>query len=1099
MGSQQFGYKPGDPIKVGDLNNLMGFSRNISTDNGVVSRDGAYFQSRPTNEQSMADLTNADFNIEQYPVRSHSVIYGVKVGNVMRWYHTRQTNSQAFYTLGNASVETVGTQKLDKWGTPLYNDATGQPIIGDFGNKYMVAVQPMVPGMKYVLRCDPHDIDDANRLENGDLCYWGSWYGLKRATDKNPEFSVVRYEYNYAPLSPARTHDPLLDLNTRAMFWNGIFVAAENKRPDYNLNLSQFTNGPVDVSVLVFVQTDLNDGSINSEDVLSDYYYTGLGFPVSPALSYMPATSGNTDTAFYSGYRYYLTPYAYSITDCYENGAGYVYSGATGKIYAGVVPRLNAPEFRVADIINADEFTYQFEWQRALENAAAYPYPAYTSKTVPYWNNGNTLDAHQVKMPTEYDENTIDAGYAECIYHPVEETVTKKELENLGKVVLPITKPLRSDVKPRPNRVPGFTSNSRVPASYYSAKSMGLIEPTNSTPTYQIAYYHAESDDDNLFSEYLNQAISFLRTYDPNNAEHKIMLAGVLEFIKSQSFVLDSIGYFESVDDLAGNPTRLLAVMQELSEKAATYKGAFSYVKVPFVLEVTLGREYKREIGSNYSSSKCKYYITRGYLNKFPGIMLVGEGFINNVFKEWDVQVIDDDSSYVTLLINGVYIANSGTLVPIAISEVSDSGTYIPFFMQKVEVETVTVDDTNYKAAQYKAFTDKSPNSYTGTKSTAGWIGYRYYSDNPDISDTIDEESFTLPLVGSVGKLKLKGVDKTYLTFEDDVKVEIKRYIPIAYFDEFENIYGTFTVSEVSSTKIGEGKDAPIMATARIKFQPVRKNKVYNDLYSFPFIPYTDVDSYTAVSPPHSPVRITTKTFKAHRSDWIPAICDKLDQNEVLIPGMLVGYTKSETPLYECQFGAQTLLGNFFYATVTPPDSYSTVTDGTPNFVIDEIKYAMPNVTEVGSGIITDDDVWVTDIRELDEDERLPKVNISGNEYYYGVKLGSNGYPDIREAFGGFRDCDNVGNMTIFTRTTPYNVSFPCTGRLDFIPFGYAVPSRTPSCYYKASEDECAVNFVSNRYIMTRIDDAGIENQLFLSGACYVPCSSLTSLGNGDS
>jgi hypothetical protein len=302
-----------------------------------------------------------------------------------------------------------------------------------------------------------------------------------------------------------------------------------------------------------------------------------------------------------------------------------------------------------------------------------------------------------------------------------------------------------------------------------------------------------------------------------------------------------------------------------------------------------------------------------------------------------------------------------------------------------------------------------------------------------------------------------------------------------------------------------EGVSNKVVCYATISFKPAKGKdgkKLYNDVFSLPFLPHKDlvrsdtVEENVPLCSPRHPMAITTKPYKAQRSDWIPAMCRNLDQNEVLIPGMLVSYKKATTTLTQCSGGEMAELGDFVYGEIeSPPEYYSTVTEGTPNYVIYKIEYKTPTLSESTRGVISDEDVYVTNVEVVDE---IPPFNITGNEYYIGVKLDSNGYPDIREPFGGFRDCDNLGNMTVFFRTTAYNISFTCTGRLDFIPFGYAVPSRTPSCYYKTANDDCAVNFVNTRYIMKRINDSGIENQLFLSGACYVPCSALTSLGSND-
>ena len=299
MGSQVIGYKPGDPIKTGDLNRLLEFQRSFQTNSGQVGGGVNVFNIPPTNVQSLADLT--DSGLRKEDVRSHSVLYAVYNGSSYVWSHTWSKGSHAYYTLGNAAVQMVGAVVLDATGNPA-TDSSGKVITyGANTEKLMVAVEPMVIGMKYVLRCDNQYITENNPLENGEPCYWFSKNGLVRSGDGDPnEFIVSRYEFNYAPISPKDTNDPLLWMDARQS--RNYFVASESSYVGYDLNVDNLSTAG-DVSVWKVAQYDIIDyAPIFIEGQLM---YTEF-VPTDPGLG-----------------------------DCYLDEDGFVYSSTTGKLYGG--------------------------------------------------------------------------------------------------------------------------------------------------------------------------------------------------------------------------------------------------------------------------------------------------------------------------------------------------------------------------------------------------------------------------------------------------------------------------------------------------------------------------------------------------------------------------------------------------------------------------------------------------------------------------------------------------------------------------------------------------------------------------------------------
>lgn len=1063
MGSQKMGYKPGDPIKTGDINRLLEFQRGIQTNSGQVGGGTTEFHIPATNTQSMADLSYASFSPSTQTVKSHSVLYATANANGkgFTWHQVRPVGvkSQAYYTLGNASYEAVGTQVIDdKTGLPKYQEDGVTPIVANLQNHWMVAVEPMVPGMKYVLRCDPKKITFENQLKDGEPSYWGSGAGLVRMdANHQVEFICIRSEFNPAPPSPQSTSDPLLDTGTR-------FITKEY--PAFSAQENTFVGFDYDIS-----------GMVSIGPVVVRYYEQ--------------SDVETETTVFFDGQLMWLQPKEYIITNCYQDADGNVYSQSTGRLYKGYVPRINA---KVADNIS-DLAQYQLE----LENEMA----SYIG-SAPGWNFGEN-EAHFVNKPAKYDKSTVDTCYAECVYQAVEDT-EEEQPSTTARIILPITKPIRPEILPRPNSLTDtfcFSMNRKIPASYYVAKSMGLIEPVNSTPKYQLAYYPCFSNND--IAEQIKE-LQNSNSDDENGDENGN----------------------ETGDSTEQQINELLEQLDDAND---------SYVILPVWGIVT-------KMGGKYQT----------LMSTLTGDIIVDlDGSIASNVVEWDEVVLvsstekdPNTNKNVTVeycLVNYAYIAPSNTAFPIlyGVDGMTEGYAGSPFYMQKVELDTSSpnkdagIGRSTY--ARYKSFTDRNDLD-NDSNSTAGWIGYRYFSDNPDVTEAVDKETFTLsvpqsfdvggnnPLFIVKPKNKEEGSGLT-LSFskhdnktktndkndndddnddddgnEDDsgdISIDPLRFIPIAYsysgskrsskdyvksfgdtssysslHDYYEKVFGKFSVTSIETVN-----DSVVV---KISFTPAKnssRGKTYSDLFSFPFM---------GKFPPRSPIAITTKTHKAHREDWIPALCPTLDENEVLVPGMLVSYQPAKVGLMNGTYDG----GEFKYAIVDAPEDYSTVTEGTTRYTISRITCAMPTSSEIEDGKIAYDDVWISSISEV---SKLPDYNIKNEDYYVGIKLTDGGYPDMREPFGAFRDCDNLANRAMFFRTTPFNVSFPCTCRLDYIPFGYAIPSRTPSCYYKSSNDDCAVNFTSSRYTVVRADGDKNEKHLFVTGACYVPCSSLSSLG----
>ena len=389
-------------------------------------------------------------------------------------------------------------------------------------------------------------------------------------------------------------------------------------------------------------------------------------------------------------------------------------------------------------------------------------------------------------------------------------------------------------------------------------------------------------------------------------------------------------------------------------------------------------------------------------------------------------------------------------------------------YIQRVEADHFK----NNSYARYVPLLKKDSNS-----DTCGWIRYRYYDE---IESNQKAETVTLSVPSVLGS--------SVSVSENTWEVNGEEYDPVMFtpfWSEYGMGYGYARTESINpSTKEATILYYPFKAEPdneeqseqEQQSQTVQTGSVpsYDQYHSFPFF-------FSGLSLPKR-ARLTTKQYKAQRSDWVPAICTTLDHNEVLIPGMVVPITDTNTTI-----NGQT----FHYLTVTPPESYSTALEGTPNEVVYKVSYRAPSPSDIEESIIKEDDCWVTGIKKLDDDAAIPANPPSGTVYRVGIKLKADtGAPDIAEPFGAFNNCDNRGSMTVFLRTTAWGINYTCTARLDHIPFGYAVPSKTPSCYYKSGNDPCAASLVSQRFLVKRIE---ADNRLYLTGACYVPCSTLSS------
>lgn len=271
------------------------------------------------------------------------------------------------------------------------------------------------------------------------------------------------------------------------------------------------------------------------------------------------------------------------------------------------------------------------------------------------------------------------------------------------------------------------------------------------------------------------------------------------------------------------------------------------------------------------------------------------------------------------------------------------------------------------------------------------------------------------------------------------------------------------------------------------RFTP--KYMKYDALEDFPFF---------AGLTPKNAVAITFDKRKAQLANY-PAYAPTLDYGEFLNIGEKVSYTIKtvqftytvrktiEDPSFvdpEPDPTFVTHTAEWKYAEVVPTDIYHTEISGTPALSLVRCERVDPTTDEIQKGIINDNDYWVHNWCKIDF---IPITKIPLTTYMTLLQT-DDGVPILREPYGAFNDCNNVGNLGLFIKVDSEGRTYACTCHLDYIPYGYAVPSKTPSCFYKATAaDNCAPRLKGITYDIVRQN--GI---LSLKGGCYIPCSSLT-------
>jgi len=373
--------------------------------------------------------------------------------------------------------------------------------------------------------------------------------------------------------------------------------------------------------------------------------------------------------------------------------------------------------------------------------------------------------------------------------------------------------------------------------------------------------------------------------------------------------------------------------------------------------------------------------------------------------------------------------------------------------------------------------------------STCGWLKFEYDwgSGAGGSSPQVEKEIIKLPRPNPaiIGVFKEADASTGEATFEYEDGGSIKTYKrnPQQPINGDTN-YGMYDLVSCD----------PQTGECTWEFTP--KYIEYDQINSFPFWP-----GITSVNR----MMVTSKPRLAHKEtkQWIPAFCKESDRNEILIPGERIQYEMKAIELlyyvhrdfikdpddptktwYEYPV-------DFVYAEVTPPERYLTDIEGTPHIKFVDIARRRPTNDEIDvQKIITEDDFWITKRAYIKE---LPNLREPNHIYYAAMRLTEgNSKPDMREPFGAFNDCENKASIALFMKRDRFSLEYPNSVNLTFVPFGYAVPSKTPSCFYKATAQEnCAPQLVGQQYRLVR-DDTNF--QLMLAAACYVPCSTLTTL-----
>ena len=362
-------------------------------------------------------------------------------------------------------------------------------------------------------------------------------------------------------------------------------------------------------------------------------------------------------------------------------------------------------------------------------------------------------------------------------------------------------------------------------------------------------------------------------------------------------------------------------------------------------------------------------------------------------------------------------------------------------------------------------------------ESTCGWYAYTY---DCNIEEEEEPETVVIPRINCDGGTFVSADSEGTCTYQfpGDILMQMPRQAPL--YSQAEHGYGSW---EFKSCDTATG-------SCLWEFSPYRHD-------SFPFShPFDTGVTYA------DPLAVTTKKSRAQMA-WLPAICRTTDYNEPLVPGMKVQYTTETVDLcclvhpryveedYEEpededeEVKYYDFYVPFTYAVVTPPDTYHTDITGTPELKIVKLTIEWPTEKEIAEDkIIADGDYWITNREYVDS---FPTTRAPGELYYAAVELTDQYVPVIREAYGAFNDCENEGNLAVFMRKDAYDTEYTCCVRLNYIPYGYALPTKTPSCFFKATTIEnCAPRMKGSMYDLYRQD-----SELYVKGACYIPCSVL--------
>ena len=459
----------------------------------------------------------------------------------------------------------------------------------------------------------------------------------------------------------------------------------------------------------------------------------------------------------------------------------------------------------------------------------------------------------------------------------------------------------------------------------------------------------------------------------------------------------------------------------------------------------------------------------------------------------------------------GTRLIFMGTYVPKDLKDKKKNTVYLnlktkkkKMYVQKVCVKGANYDKTagmsqcswgdesypSYHSFAYLPLTGDDENDElvrAASNTTAGWIEYAYYDE---VAEFPEPERFEVECPNYENYLKnpeVKVKGDEWVFYGEDEEGKSKQYAKInpIYLTPFATMYSR-KAEFGSATVVDINKSRAIIAYRPSFDRKGSRNSVsYDQLRSFPFC----VDGFPSLALP----LLTTMEYKAQRTDFVPAICPHLDQNEVILPGTVVEVSERTITLYPDKNDRHNTV-DFKYFICEPPESYSTTSEGTPYTQVLRFKREEPKPSELDDKVIENDDLWITSIVRV---PKLPSCEVGGTEYYVGISLTVDGTPKIRQPYGIFNDCDNQAHLGLFIKRSVRGLSYPTSFHIDYVPYGYAVPAKTPACYYKTSGDNCAANIISPQYIIKRVAKGGLSDNftLQLTGACYVPGSSLTILG----